>query len=207
MPDVADATSTARPDRLLAGLGRILGVSGELYIARLAPQPGHPPGWRVMIPMPPQLVQEGHQAFLRRSFCRGPLADSLAQAVVWRDRWHQRLYGRSVPARVFHRTQRNGTTGVPGVTRLVKRVKRRGCADQFSEVPVYMATVWTQPPQAAGQNSRGSRSRLYSIGKYGEEMAFAMACAWRREAEERLARGETIEPLAPHQRAHATKAR
>jgi hypothetical protein len=164
------------------------GATGEPYITRLHPRANCGPGWMVQIPLPESMSAPGRVRTVRRSFCSGTLEESLARAVAWRDLWHQRLYGAPVPVRSFHRQQSNGQTGVPGVRRIVKR-NRKG--DRVQEIEVYIAEVWNIPGRN-GERPRQTRSRLFSIHKYGEDEAFRLACEWRREAQARLARGESI---------------
>lgn len=167
------------------------GRTGEPYITRLAARPDRAHGWVVQIPLPPGISAPGRVRTVRRSFCRGTPEETLARAIAWRNLWFERLYGTPLPVRTFHRRQANGQTNVPGVRRIVKR-NRKGNA--VNEIEVYIAEVWNIAGRD-GERPRETRSRLFSIRKYGEDEAFRLACEWRRDAQARLARGETIPPV------------
>ena len=118
--------------------------------------------------------------------------DSLMSAAVgWRDAEWKNLFGGEVPARSFHSNPRTGSaTGVPGVRRVVKRVRKNS---NVYEVPCVLAEIHTIP----GLNytrPKGSRSRLFSLNKYDFDEAVALAFAWRQEAISQLALGEFVKP-------------
>ena len=45
----------------------------------------------------------------------------------------------------FHVRQANSQTGVPGVRRTARRIRRRHDKNTFYEVTVYIAEVWLEP--------------------------------------------------------------
>lgn len=78
--------------------------------------------------------------------------------------------------------------------RVVKVVKKTTASGDVREhhVPVILAEVWLQPSRN-GERPRSSRSRLFSIAKYGEDRALELAKAWRHQQGESLAQpGETV---------------
>lgn len=105
-----------------------------------------------------------------------------SEAVKWRDKAYQRLYDKPIPQRIFHAHEKATGTGIPGVRRIVKRV-RYEC--KSGEVRVTLVPCIIGEIHAiAGQNYRrpsGSRSRIFSINKYGEAEAIRLAAVWRRQ--------------------------
>lgn len=116
---------------------------------------------------------------------QGGEADTLARAVAWRDRAWFKLYQEPVPLRSFHTNARETSkTGVPGVRIIAKSIKK---GERVYRVPYVIAEVST----IAGKDyekPRGWISRLFSVKKYGEREAIALASAWRQEQLEKLKR-------------------
>jgi hypothetical protein len=162
------------------------GATEEPYITAIALPYA---GYVVAIPRP-----EAGRPPLRRRFFGGKLSlqEYLEQAKRWRDRMYQELHGKPVPARAFHRQQANSTTGVPGVRRQVRRIRSRHDPTVVYEVAVYLAEVWLKPGKD-GQPPSESRSRQFSISKWGEEDAFRLACEWRAQAVAALSQGLSVE--------------
>lgn len=76
-------------------------------------------------------------------------AAALEQARTWRDQVHQELHDRPCPARVFHRTQENSGTEIPGVREAIKMVKkkRHDGQTQTYAVPVVIAEITLEPSE------------------------------------------------------------
>lgn len=154
------------------------GKSKEAYITRIE-RPY--PGYLVRIPHPGE-----KETFSHKSFCKleGDMSALLRAAVEWRDVTYQKLYGETTPKRVFHKKQVNSSTSLPGIRKTIKVVKkkRRDGTTAMYEVPCLIAEIWLQPGKNGGR-ARKSRSKVYSLNKYPEEEALAMAIRWRREQE------------------------
>ncbi|RZI40372.1 hypothetical protein EGT07_23810 [Herbaspirillum sp. HC18] len=139
------------------------------------------PGYGVVIPHPERLGE-----YVRKNFCgkRKAQDEYLQAALAWRDQTYRELYKREVSQRVFHRTQANSTTDTPGVRRMEKVVKKKLKDGTFREyrVPCIMAEIFTIPGKDY-KRARGSKSKIYSIAKYGEETAMKLAKEWRRNME------------------------
>jgi hypothetical protein len=166
------------------------GVTQEPYITAIS-RPYT--GYVVSIPRP----EPGRPPLRRRFFgCKLSLQEYLDQAKRWRDRMYQVLHGKPVPMRAFHRQQANSTTGVPGVRRQVRRIRSRHDPTVVYEVAVYLAQVWMKPGKD-GQPPSESRSRQFSIAKWGEDEAFRLACEWRQRAMSALVRGQTLDKAEP----------
>jgi hypothetical protein len=89
---------------------------------------------------------------------------ALARALAWRDRMAATL----PPPRKFHRTSSLNTTGIVGV-HLARQRTRKGTLVRY-----YTAT-WV--------DERGRPvKRVFSVAKYGEWRAFALAAQARRQA-------------------------
>ncbi len=110
---------------------------------------------------------------------------------AWRDATYRKLFGEAPLVRAFHRRQENSGTRVPGVPLVVRQIQSRYNPDVFYEVIVFLNEVWLEPGHA-GMHPRGTRSRQYSIAKYGYDEAFELAVAWRRKAQRALERGEVF---------------
>jgi hypothetical protein len=100
----------------------------------------------------------------------------LEQAIRWRDRAYRRLFGKSVPQRIFHSTPKATATGIPGVRFQMKRLKRKNGDAHY--LPVIIAEVFTIPGKDY-RRARGSRSRVFSLNKYDWDEAVALGTAWR----------------------------
>ena len=162
-----------------------VGETGEPYITAWKTPVA---GYAVRIPNPAadgEVVQRNFKGASRT------LAEHLVAARTWRDETYLKLYGVSLPQRVFHRQQANSQTGVAGVRLVIKKTRSRHNRDIVYEVPTYVAEVWLQPGQA-NEKPRRSRGRLFSIKKYCETEAFALAFAFRASAERALQRGAAI---------------
>jgi len=162
------------------------GATAEPYITEIS---SPYPGFVVSIPKPGASTK-----VLRRRFFgqRLPLIGYLEEARRWRDRVYEVLHGQPVPVRAFHGRQANSSTGVPGVRFVVRRVRSRQDPRRVYEVPVYLAEVWSVPGMD-GDRPRGSRSRQFSVIKWGPEEALRRACEWRANAMAALARGLPVE--------------
>ena len=142
------------------------------------------PGYRVAIPL---LETSGE--IITKSFCgyQKPLDFYLAAARAWRDKTYLRHFGVPIPKRIFHKRS-NTTYGVPGVRRIVKTVKKALKSGELrvTQVPCVIAEVHL----ISGvdyQRARCSRSKIYSIKKYGEDEAVRLATRWREAMVMRLA--------------------
>jgi hypothetical protein len=173
-----------------SGRTAFAGATEEPYITLIN---GPYTGYVVSIPWP----EPGRPPLRRRFFgCKLSLQEYLDQAKRWRDRMYQVLHGKPVPVRAFHRQQANSTTGVPGVRRQVRRIRSRHDPTVVYEVAVYLAEVWLKPGKD-GQPPSESRSRQFSIAKWGEDEAFRLACEWRQRAMSALVRGQTLDKAEP----------
>ena len=162
------------------------GATAEPYITELS---SPYPGYVVSIPKP----GTPSKAIRRRFFGRRlPLSEYLEKARGWRDRMYEIMHGQPVPVRAFHQRQANSLTGVPGVRFVVRRVRSRQDPSRVYEVPVYLAEVWLVSG-IDGNRPRGSRSRQFSIAKWGAEEALRRACEWRTSAIAALVRGLRVE--------------
>lgn len=114
-------------------------------------------------------------------------AAALEQARAWRDQVHHELHSRPCPARVFHRTQENSGTQIPGVREAIKMVKKKRPNGQTQTyvVPVVIAEITVVPGE--GRRKAKTRSRVLSIAKHGRDRALELATEWRREQERMLA--------------------
>lgn len=144
-------------------------------------------GYAVAIPHPTHLKK-----YVRKNFfgLRKKPEEYLAAAIAWRDQQHFALYHREVPKRVFHRQQNNSRTDTAGVRYLEKILKKKlkdGSIAQY-RVPCIIAEVWTKPGCNYARTS-GSRSKIFSIKKYGEAEAIRLATDWRKQMESLLASG------------------
>lgn len=114
---------------------------------------------------------------LRRMPTENPEA-FMTRAVHWRDRAWRRIHGGTVPNRSFHMNARTSSiTETPGVRLINKKVKK---GERSYTVPCVIAEVHTIPGKDY-QRPRGSRSKLYSLGRYELDEAIALAAAWRAE--------------------------
>lgn len=164
-------------------MAHAIGDTQERYLVRItAPRAGY----MVSIPHP---TQPG--AYRRKNFVAvdSTECERLQQAIAWRDRTYQALYGTSVPPlRMFHRQQANSNTAIPGVTRVLKKnTKRRkdGTVAVYT-VPCIVALICTVPGEDYAR-ARGYKTKVYSIRKHGEEEARRLASEWRARMVEQLA--------------------
>lgn len=138
-------------------------------------------GYMVQVPHP----TDGGK-FFRKAFRKvnGDLEALLKAAVIWRDAIYQQHYGQSIPHRVFHKKQANSVTGIPGVRKTVKTVKKKRVDGTIAEykVPCLIAEIWVEPGKD-GKKAQKSRSKIYSLNKYKEEVALLLAAHWRQEQE------------------------
>jgi hypothetical protein len=163
------------------------GALGEPYISTQH-QPA--PAFAVAVPNPAG-------GYRRKNFrWSDDPAATLEQAKAWRDQVHQELHGRPCPSRVFHRTQENSGTEIPGVREAIKKVKKKSKDGQTRTytVPVVIAEITVEPGQ--GRRKAKSRSRVLSIAKHGRERALELASDWRRQQELLLA-GEAATTANP----------
>lgn len=133
--------------------------SGEPYIGRYA-NPGSSAGyWRVSI------VRQGtrHRKVFTDSVYGGE-TPALVAAKAWRDQLLLRLPVNTL-TRTVTRVNATNTSGVAGVHRAQKGKKGK-------ELPYWVANC----PKLKG---RPQRNKSFSIAKYGEEQAFALAVAAR----------------------------
>lgn len=135
-------------------------------------------GYAVAIPHPTKVGDHVRRNFFGMNRSQ---EDHLKVAIAWRDDTYAVLYGCALSQRVFHRRQANSKTDIPGVRRIDKIVEKKlrdGTVSQY-RVPCILAEIFTIPGYAYARSS-GSRSKVYSINKYGEEEAIKLAIAWRR---------------------------
>ena len=141
-------------------------------------------GYFVRIPCP---INVGK--YVTKDFSSASLAlrTLLAKARAWRDDTYLSLYGRKIPDRTIHRKQANNrATAMPGVRRQTKNHFTRIGERKYSyKITYYIAEIWLVPG-LDGQRSRKSRSKVFSIRKYGEDAACGLAIKWRKEMETRL---------------------
>jgi hypothetical protein len=138
------------------------------------------PGYRVAIPKP-------GGGFAYRILTRATTAAPLRAARQWRDETYSQLYQSPIPTRLFHKRQSNSATGVVGVRRVIKRVKKRRAdgAIGISQVAGILAVVWLMPGKNYARPTR-SRSKFFSIAKWGAREALRLAALWRRHEVARL---------------------
>jgi hypothetical protein len=150
------------------------------------------PGYAVVIPHPSVVGAQ-----VRKNFFGVERTQEhyLQAAIAWRDRVYRRLYGGDLPQRSFHRQQANSNTSLPGISRVVKTVKKTLAGGMVATylVPCIVAQVCTVPG-ANYQRARGFKSKVYSINKYGEAEAQRLATEWRARMIAELA-GATAPPL------------
>jgi hypothetical protein len=164
------------------------GATSEPYISAIAcPYLGYV----VALPKPGNPDRVLRRRFFGRQL---ELHEYLAQARAWRDRMYVVLHGRPLPVRAYHHRQANSSTEVPGVRLVIRRVRSRQDPERIYDVPVFLAEVWLVPGRD-GKRPTGSRSRQFSISKWGEEEAFRRACEWRARASAALAQGLPIDRL------------
>jgi len=159
--------------------------SGYHYITETS----SPPGYSVSIPHP-----ERPEKYVRKNFFgkSKSLNEYLEDAIKWRDAKYFALYKEVAPGRFFHRQQKNSHTETPSVRRVEKIVKKKlkdGSVARY-RVPCIVAEIWTQPGRGYTR-PKGSKSKVYSIQKYGE--AFRLAREWRKKMESSLAHIEQPE--------------
>lgn len=164
--------------------GVFSGRTGLAYISPIQTPRGK--GFAVAVPKP-------GGGYVRRNFFTAPnqgLSDTLDSAIAWRDSKHVALHGVAVPVRVFHSSQVNSSTGIVGVRRADKIVKKRLASGEtrLYEVPVVIAEVWLEPGRD-GRRPRSSRSKVFSVRKHGLETALNLAKQWRLEQTAALAHG------------------
>ncbi|MEC5218635.1 hypothetical protein RCH09_003609 [Actimicrobium sp. GrIS 1.19] len=158
------------------------GKTGHAYITKLLTPI---PGYLVAVP------DNAGQKYRRKAFRSKtrPADELLAAAVAWRDRQLAGATGQAMPpVRVFHKRQRNGKTGIPGVRKITKVIKKRtrdGTVRQY-RIDCILAVVWLTPGKA-GRPPRDARSKVFSLNKYTQADALALAAAWRAEQEAILA--------------------
>ena len=135
-------------------------------------------GYAVVIPHPTKIGDHVRKNFFGVNRMQH---DYLEAAIAWRDQTYSSLYGCALPQRVFHRQQENSTTKMPGVNRIEKTVRkklRNGTVIQY-RVACILAQIFIVPGKDYAK-PRGSKSRLYSLKKYGEEEAIRLAVEWRQ---------------------------
>jgi sulfur relay (sulfurtransferase) DsrC/TusE family protein len=154
------------------------GKTAQAYITTLKPPI---PGYLVRIPVPGD-----EDKFLQKAFRKvdGDMAQLLAAAIAWRDAMCQQHWGITAPHRVFHKKQANSSTGIPGVRKFVKTVKKQRTDGTVAEykIPCVIAEVWLEPGKN-GRRATKSRSKVFSLNKFSEEDAFLLAVTWREEQE------------------------
>ncbi len=112
--------------------------------------------------------------------------ENLRRAIRWRDLAYRRIFGKPVPARIFHQTPKNTATGIPGVRYQIKKFPRKNGEPYL--LPVIIAEIHTIPGKDY-ERPRGSISRVYSLNKYDWDEAVALGAAWRAEQIKRLEKG------------------
>lgn len=143
------------------------------------------PGYAVVIPHPERPGQHVRKKFFGT---RKSLDEHLQDAIKWRDEAYFALHKQVIPARLFHHQQNNSKTATPGVRRVEKVVKKQlkdGSVARY-RVACIVAEIWTKPGRDY-QRPSGSKSKIYSISKYGEQEAMRLARDWRKQMERILA--------------------
>lgn len=134
-------------------------------------------GWEVRV------VRRGialMEYFADRKF--GGKAGALSEAVHWRDHAVKNL--RPIPrSEIARRVTKRNTSGIPGVRRAIKRVKRGG---KVLEYAVWEATGSPEP------NKR--KTRAFPVKKLGEDNAREAAIAQRLRWEQAMERHEEMNP-------------
>jgi hypothetical protein len=159
--------------------------SGKLGLAYITPLKTPAPGFAVAIPKP------GGGYARRNCFVgSGTVQDAIEAATKWRDAQYLALHGTPVPARAFHETQANSTSGIVGVREKIKVVKKKLASGEtrLYEVPVVIAELWLEAGRD-GRRPHKSRSKVFSIAKHGRSAALALATAWRAEQAAMLKQG------------------
>ena len=168
----------------------LIGAAGHRYIT-VVHMPY--PGYQVQIPRPLKIGPDAVKVF---AGYRYSLDFYLAQAVQWRDVTYRSLYGKPLPKRILHKHQANSSTGLPGISRTEKSYSK---TLKSGEVRVYKCMcIVAEVHLIAGHNyerARGSKSRIFSIAKYGEEEALRLAKAWRTQIQWSLEQGYELAEL------------
>jgi hypothetical protein len=160
----------------------LIGKTGCRYVTTIT---SPYPGYAVVIPHPTNVEEQVRKNFMGPALSQ---EEHLRDAIAWRDETYRQLHGGKPPQRVFHRQQLNSNTTFPGVSRNVKIVKKKrrdGTVAEY-QVPCIIASICAVP----GDNykrSRGYKSKVYSINKYGEDEAIRLAVLWREHMIEELA--------------------
>lgn len=161
-----------------------IGQTEQRYITQISTPYA---GYAVMIPLPGQPGKHARKNFFG---VRLTLVAYLAAAIAWRDKRYRELHGCDIPERIFHQRQGNSSTEIVGVNKLVKKLKKtlqNGTVIRY-DVPCIIAQIHTIPG-TGHKRASGSKSRLFSIAKYGEAKAIELATEWRKQMERQLAEG------------------
>jgi len=154
----------------------LLGKSTHRYIT-----PVHRPypGYLVQIPHPDVSTAPIVKVFAGN---KHSLDYYLGAAIMWRDVTYKSLYEKPLLNKPLRRKKVNSNTGILGVSRIVKNVhkKSKSGAIKTTQIPCIIAEIHLirgkdyKPP-------KGSRSKVFSINKYGEQEALRLATLWREE--------------------------
>jgi hypothetical protein len=142
-------------------------ASGEYALSRAVDARSGARGWTV--------AMRRHHVSYRRFFSDarwGGKAEARAAALAYRAELEQRV-PRPSRARIADKLRRNNTSGIPGVSRSVRR-------DRSGRERVRWAASWT--PEPGGR----PKSRLFDVSRYGEPRAKALAVEVRRLAMRKL---------------------
>ena len=152
----------------------LIGEADQRYVTILrAPYPGY----RVQIPNP-----QARQRPITKNFCghKMPRDFYLAKAIAWRDTTYTQLYGALVPKIIFHKWPNNSSTGIPGVRRAAKVIKKTLKSGEVRCYHVPCVIVQVQSVEGLDDGPRRRvQSKVFSINKFGEAEALDRAIAWR----------------------------
>ncbi len=162
-------------------MGSLIGVTGLRYVHAFS---NGQRGYYVRLPCPIKIGRAITKDFSSQSI---PLRTLRKTAREWRDSTYFSLYGHKIPTRIVHRKQSNNrATAIPGVRRDTKTQKHKvGEKIYIYRVTYYIAEVWLESG-SNGQRPRKSRSKIFSVRKYGEDKALELAIEWRKEMERRM---------------------
>lgn len=159
----------------------LLGTAEQRYIT-----PVHRPypGYLVQLPAPGATNKIVKKIFAGN---QKPLDHYLGLAVAWRDVTYASLHGTPLPERQFHGNSRPGKELIPGVRRLIKKVRKTTKAGdvRVTLVPCIIAEIHTVVGHDY-KRPRKSKSRIFSIKKYGEAEAILLASICRKQMEQAL---------------------
>lgn len=162
-------------------MGSLIGSTGLRYIGQFG---NGKRGFYVRIP-----CATDANKIIRKEFSSSSLSMSelRKKAISWRDKTYLEQYGHPVPKQLIHRKQtNNASSSLPGVRRHSKKMSRTIAGRTYTySVTFWIAEVWLEPG-CNGERSGKSRSKIFTIRKYGDDGAFSLATKWRVEMVKRL---------------------